>query len=80
MTKWLDISSAPQLAGAEIIGTKFVWDGKRMVMVRDPFVSCWSDGAGKFIGSPSHWVECPAAPDRPVDIPKAKKYAPKAAA
>lgn len=62
MTQWQPISTAPQTEGKEILGCKYQWDGRRMVMVREPFVTGWSEKAGKWMANPSHWIDCPHPP------------------
>lgn len=61
--RWQHISTAQPANGREILGSKFVWNGSRMVMVREPFVTSWSEKAGKWIANPTHWVDCPDAPE-----------------
>lgn len=63
MIRWQPISTAPQLEGKEILGCKFQWDGRCMVMVREPFVSCWSQSTARYTSSPSHWIDCPDVPE-----------------
>lgn len=63
MNQWKPISEAVPSEGKEILGCKYQWDGRRMVMVREPFVTSWSEKAGKWIANPSHWTACPDAPE-----------------
>jgi hypothetical protein len=60
--KWEPISTAGREPGREVLGCKYQWDGARMVMVREPFVSVYSEKMGKFTNGPTHWVEAPEVP------------------
>jgi hypothetical protein len=75
MSKWQPIETAEKVAGKEILGSKWSWNGSRMVMVRDPFVTFWSDTQGKFQYAPTHWTESAETPDPPAESPPTEQVA-----
>ncbi len=56
--KWMPIKCALEVAGHEIIGSR--WAGDRMI--KEPFVSSWSPTMNKWYVDPTHWIAMPEAP------------------
>jgi hypothetical protein len=60
---WMPIETAEKVAGIEILGTRWGFDGKgKATCIQEPFISFWSPTLNKFYCSPTHWIPSPKPP------------------